>query len=50
MKEEQIKIIENCIAVLRSTLGNMTASDADRAVRGVAEILQSAINTLRQLK
>lgn len=45
---KQIKTIESCIALLNSTLGTMSPSDADKVVRSVAEILQVVVVNLKK--
>lgn len=40
-------IIESCIELLRSTLGEMSGRDADKIVREVVNILESLQDTQR---
>jgi hypothetical protein len=41
MDQKERQIIQGCVALLQSTLGGMSAKDADAIVRSVAQILQS---------
>lgn len=41
MTKEQKLILEACILTLRTTLGNMSATEADRTVGAVIQILNS---------
>jgi len=50
MKDKQIEIIENCIELLKSTLGTMDSRSADKVVDSVSKILEVVASNLKQLK